>query len=244
MYACGQGLSGELGLGEGHERSLQPKQIADFPPNGTSIIQINSCMAHTVVVLSNGEVWGWGKGRKGQLGEPYADVWSPRKIEGVPFAVRRAVCGKDFTGLFASPEDGRTYLIGIGKNDRFNLRASLPASMLGWADVVASWGSIYILKQNGELLGFGRNDHGQLPPPGISTIRAVAAGSEHCLASTDTGKVLAWGWGEHGNCGEPTDANGDVNRRWNEVPVDGEAKAIFAGCATSFVMTTSEGEHG
>jgi protein ATS1 len=243
VHAHGQGLSGELGLGHGVTQALEPTPLPGFPPAGTNVVQVSSCVAHTVVILDNGEVWGWGKGRKGQLGEPSKDIWSPRKIEGIRSIVLKAVCGKDFTCLVSS-QDGQTQILGLGKNDRFGLRSSLPASVRSWTDMVASWGSVFILKQDHELLGFGRDDHGQLPPPGLPPISAIAAGSEHCVALTTAGKVLAWGWGEHGNCGTPTDENGDVKGTWNEIVIAGDAKAVFAGCATGFVVTASPGEPG
>ncbi|TKA70058.1 hypothetical protein B0A55_06243 [Friedmanniomyces simplex] len=118
----------------------------------------------------------------------------------------------------------------------------MPLVVPGWKDVAASWGSIYVLKDDGELLGFGRDDHGQLPPPGLPPVQAIAAGSEHCIALTKAGKVLAWGWGEHGNCGEPTDARGDVKGHWNEIDMPGSVRAVFAGCATSFVVAAAQHE--
>ena len=125
----------------------------------------------------------------------------------------------------------------MGKNDRFGVRAKAPTAVPGWKQIAASWGSIYVLKDSGELVAWGRDDHGQLPPPGLPPIEMISAGSEHCLAVTKAGKVLAWGWGEHGNCGEPTDANGDVKGRWNEIEVLGTVDRVFAGCATSFIST-------
>lgn len=133
-------------------------------------------------------------------------------------------------------------VLGLKRNDRFGLLSSIPPAIPGWKDVVASWGSIFVLKNDGEVLGFGRDDHGQLPPPGLSSITAIAAGSEHCLALTKAGRVLAWGWGEHGNCGEPTDANGNIKGRWTEIAIAKPVKAVFAGCATSFVVTAGDAE--
>ncbi|KAK3648044.1 alpha tubulin suppressor [Elasticomyces elasticus] len=225
VLVCGEGQNGELGL-------------------GSEISHITSCMAHSVTVLSNGEVWGWGNGRQGQLGEPAEIVWSPRQIQGLTFSAAKVVCGKDFTCVFGNRrESGQVAMFGP-KRDRFDLHLNLPSMVVpGWKDVATSWGSIYILRDDGELLGFGRNDHGQLPPPDLPPIEAIAAGSEHCLALTKAGKVLAWGWGEHGNCGEPTDSNGDVKGRWNEVEVPYSVRAVFAGCATSLIVTSAHIEH-
>lgn len=244
VATVGEGLGGELGLGKDVSKVSSLQTIPDFPPQQTAIAQLASCMAHTVAVLDDGEVYGWGKGGKGQLGEPAEDVWSPRKIEGIPFPAVKAVCGKDFTCIVGSREKGELVVLGFRSRDRFGLIASKPPAAPGWKDIAASWGSIFVLQQNGELTGFGRNDHGQLPPPDLPPIGSFAAGSEHCLAVTKAGKVLAWGWGEHGNCGEPTDADGDVKGRWNEIeiPRSQRATAVYAGCATSFIVTADDAE--
>ncbi|KAK5132814.1 hypothetical protein LTR08_008615 [Meristemomyces frigidus] len=244
IMATGDGVSGELGLGTGVTRALYPQRIANFPPANTRIVQISSCMAHTVAILDNGTAYGWGKGGQGQLGDPAENVWLPRKIEGIPFPAIKAACGKDFTCIIGDRAEGKLIILGLEKRDRFGVLASQPAAVPGWNDIGASWGSVFILKQSGELIGFGRNDHGQLPPLGLPPIEKFAAGSEHCLALTKAGKVLAWGWGEHGNCGEYTDSDGDVKGRWNEIGIPRREKVIgvYAGCATSFIVTAEDSE--
>lgn len=237
VWTCGTGSCGEIGLGDEMSVAHEPSQIPNFPPDGTSVMKLAACMAHVVAVLSNGEVWGWGKGRKGQLGLPADNVWRPRRIEGIPFFVVDAVCGKDFTCLFGQSSTGKLVMLGPTGNDRFGVRSDCPESIPGWKQVAATWGSILVLSQSGKLIGWGRDDHGQLPLEDLPPFESFAAGSEHCLGLTQTGRVLAWGWGEHGNCGLPTDFNGDVKGRWNEIETPHQAVGVFAGCATSFVVT-------
>ena len=237
VWMCGTGNGGELGLGAGISTVSTLQRLPSFPPAGAYVVDLASGMAHTVAVLSTGEVYGWGKGRKGQLGEPVQEQWEPRKIEGIDFTATKAVCGKDFTLVVGDSETDHLVLLGPSRNDRFGVKANAPHTLAGWKDVAASWGSIYVLNHSSGILGWGRNDHGQLPPDGLPSIEAIAAGSEHCLALTKDGKVLAWGWGEHGNCGKPTDEQGDVKARWNELGVPARATKVFAGCATSFIET-------
>ena len=237
VWVCGSGDSGELGLGDGVREAKHLTRIPDFPPTGTRIAQVVACMAHVVAVLDNGGVYGWGKGRKGQLGDAGNDSWTPKRMSGLQFKVERAVCGKDFTCLFGDSRDGEVQMLGPDGRDRFNMKASAPSRVPGWKDVCASWGSVFVLQGNGRLLAWGRDDHGQLPVQDLPDIAMVAAGSEHCLALTLDGRVLAWGWGEHGNCGEHTDAKGDVKGKWNELTASGDVARIFSGCATSFILT-------
>ena len=193
-----------------------------------------------VAVLSNGEVYGWGLGRKGQLGEPAQIVWRPRKITGLRFPAVEAVCGRDFTFLVGDPAFGQMAVLGPNGYDRWEIKYNAPTTLTGWTGIAAAWCSVYAYGTDGEIEAWGRDDRGQLPPQGLPEIEAMAAGSEHCLALTRTGQVLAWGWGEHGNCGARTDNRGDVKSTWNEIKVPGRVSNVFAGCATSFIVTTDE----
>lgn len=239
VLVCGTGLNGELGLGLGTTKIKVSSEmvIPKFPPEGTEVVQLASSMAHTVAVLSSGEVYGWGKGRKGQLGSGNADSWSPQKLEGISFRAVRAVCGKDFTCVVGEPGKGEVVVLGPSKGDRFGVRSTAPIAIPRWKDVAASWGTIYLLFESGEIHAWGRDDHGQLPPANLPAIDAIAAGSEHMIAKTKAGQVLAWGWGEHGNCGKPTDDSGDIKCRWNLLEVPGEVLGLGAGCATSWIIT-------
>ena len=235
VFVCGTGSSGELGLGEGVVGSKVLRRITDFPPEESQVTAISACMGHVVTLLSDGNVYGWGKGRKGQLGDPHEDVWTPRKIVGVEFKATHAACGKDFTVVVGEKSTGEILILGPSGNDRFGVRSRAPALSTNVSAVTASWGSIYALCDDGSVQAWGRDDHGQLPPPKLPQIQSIAAGSEHVLALTTSGNVLAWGWGEHGNCGKPTDDRGDVKGRWNDVKVSGRVNQVFAGCATSFI---------
>ncbi|KAI0103857.1 regulator of chromosome condensation 1/beta-lactamase-inhibitor protein II [Nemania sp. FL0031] len=189
LYSCGSA----------EPTGATPVPIPDFPPVGTTVTSLAAGFRHVVVVLNNGDVYGWGNGRKGQLGqmEDGTDakgiVMRPRKIGSVSFKVVK-------------------------------------------------------VKRDGMLVAWGRDDHGQLPPPSLPEIASIAAGSEHVVALTATGDVLTWGWGEHGNCGPHTDKRfGDVKGRWNmlaslkNLPEGSSITAIGAGCATSWVNIMAEG---
>jgi len=241
IYTCGTGEKGELGHGPHIVRLPVPELIPHFPPAGLHVVDLAACMGHVVVVLSNGEAYGWGAGRKGQLGSPADVVFSPRKIEGVGFGIKRAVCGKDFTCLLGDPSDGDYLVLGL---DKWGLRSSIPNAVPKWHDVGAGWSNFYLLGADGVILSWGRNDHGQ----GLSNhpvkFLAMAIGSEHALGLSENGDVLAWGWGEHGNCGPPTpgattggQANVIVSSRY--VPERSNVAKVGAGCATSWIVIQS-----
>ncbi|CAN8097305.1 unnamed protein product [Discula destructiva] len=234
----GAGQKGELAQGQFVIRSPSPCRLANFPTPGTAVVDLAASMAHIVVVLDNGEVWGWGSGRKGQLGARVEGVaYEPRRVEGVGFKAARAVCGREFTAVFGSPDSGEVAVFGA---DKAGVQTNAPASVAGYKDVGASWGGVYILNGDGTLLSWGKDDHGQLAPPGLPRLAKMAVGSEHVVALTEEGDVISWGWGEHGNCG-PLVENNDVKGRWNTIaskkyiPPGSEIAAIGAGCATSWI---------
>ena len=237
IFSLGVGAKGELGSGEFIVRTPTATPLPDFPPPGTEIVDLAACMGHVVAVLDNGDAYGWGNGRKGQVGEPAGTVHAPRKVDGVDFQVYRAVCTKEATCLFGSPESGRVHVLG---SDKWRIKSNASERLSPWTDVAAGWGAVYILRNDGSLQAWGRDDHGQLPPPGLPALTQIAIGSEHAVALTDKGDVLAWGWGEHGNCG-PQVENNDVKGRWNVIassnfiPKNSKIVGIGAGCATSWV---------
>ncbi|KAK0100085.1 hypothetical protein ONS96_008020 [Cadophora gregata f. sp. sojae] len=241
VFSFGIGNKGELGLGQLLFRSSKAQLIKEFPPEGLEVIDLAASVSHVVAVLSNGDVYGWGSGRKGQISQPEGIVYEPRKFTGLDFKVVRAVCGREFTYLLGEPETGKHVVLG---SDKWHIRSSAPQAVPGWKDVGATWGSIFLLQQDGTLHFWGRDDHGQLPPSELPPLSQISVGSEHALGLTNDGKVLAWGWGEHGNCG-PSTTNGDVKGRWNIIassqylPPGSKISSIGAGCASSWVCITS-----
>lgn len=240
LYSFGVGMKGELGQGELIVRTPSATEFKEFPPPGTEIVDMSAGMGHVIVVLSNGDAYGWGNCRKGQAGAPEQVIHAPRKVDGLDFKVIRAVCAKESTAFFGEPTSGHLAVLG---SDKWKLSSSKPAHLPHWADVGASWGNIYILGIDGSLLGWGRDDHGQLPPPNLPKLTKIAIGSEHVVAFAEDGNVLSWGWGEHGNCGPKVEKN-DVKGRWNVIasskyiPADSQIASIGAGCATSWVCIT------
>ncbi|SPO02899.1 related to alpha-tubulin suppressor [Cephalotrichum gorgonifer] len=243
VYTLGSGPKGELGLGGLPAEILRTPTatlIPSFPPEGTKVVGLSACMSHVVAVLDNGDVYGWGNGRKGQLGEPAEVVKTPRKISPVNFPVKRAVTGREFTCLVSSPETGEILVLG---SDKWGVRSSAPTHVRDWKDVQASWGNVYVLNDGGRLLSWGRDDHGQMVPPELPKVSKLAVGSEHVVCLSGDGDVLSWGWGEHGNCGPTADT--DVKGRWNVVasskfiPEGLKITGVGAGCATSWVIITA-----
>jgi protein ATS1 len=240
VYTCGTGTKGELGQGPMIVRLSRPSLLEDFPPEGTEVVHLAACIGHIVVVLSDGTAYGWGNGRKGQLGEPATVTFSPRMIAGVGFAVQHVAAGRDFTCLLGRPDEGKYTILGADKWGITSSVGGAPALLPPWKEVVASWSNLYVLRVDGTLMSWGRNDYGQNNAAVVSRIRKLAVGSEHVVALLDNDDVAAWGWGEHGNCG-PVTADGRQGHRNTIVAVGNlppgiRVVAVGAGCATTWVI--------
>lgn len=239
IRTAGSGSKGEQGTGESSTPNVLEKLQVLSPNEGggsIEIMDVDSGVDHVVVVLADGTLWGWGNGRKGQLPGLREIAYTPHKLACSEQPVARAVCGRDFT--FVMCKDGTHEVFGTRK---WGLQNKALEPIPDWKDVGASWGSVFVLTKTGKIQCWGRNDHGQLAPPGLPDIEQIAVGSEHVIALTKDGKVISWGWGEHGNCGADIDEDGDMKGRWNEIPVhtSDTVLGVGAGCATSFFWTAA-----
>ena len=242
VLSCGTGFKGELGHGPEVTKSpvLKPAGCCDevWMP-GTEVVDIVAGVNHVLVLTYDGEVFGWGASRKGQLGDEMKSdkvVWVPRKIE-IPFSVRQIAAGRDFSYMVGC--NNEQVLLGDAKH--FAGGTNLPLGEgEGEGVLYSGWSNIYYHSTSG-VYGVGRNDRGQLGPPNSPPLKHFGAGSEHCVSYTHDDKVVAWGWGEHGNCGRPAhDEKGDMIDTYSSIPVSlqsGESVShVAAGCATSFIV--------
>ena len=283
IYVTGTGLKGELGLGSSQHHCPYPHPIPDFPPPSssssyshinttskenkptpTTIKAISSGMSHTVVVLSNGTIYGWGASRKGQLGPILKErkfVYTPSRIDGVDFPVLNVSCGREFTvlygdrnlvilgsidnrwGLFSKIGGGGDLFSGIRIIKEKEMESMLKLQFsIGFNSISSSWNGVYVHLDDERVVAWGRDDRGQIPHDGSLLWKMIAVGSEHGLGLLDDEKtVLAFGWGEHGNCGAESDERGDVKGRCNVVMSPGmlggsKVIGLAAGCATSWIV--------
>lgn len=162
------------------------------------------------------------------------------------FPIAKAACAQDSSLLLSTSGPEMDYL-GYWTT-KWGLHENKPLSCLGFVDVQASWNGFYLLKDTGEIVAWGRGDKGQLPPDGLKGVKLMAVGSEHVVAVVEEEgreKLVAWGWGEHGNCGQVEEGNGDaVPLREVKIPgvegKEGRIRCIGAGCATSWVWVDWE----
>lgn len=241
IFTCGSGSKGELGLGIDIQEAMTIRKVFELQEPRVHIVDVAACMAHVVVITSDGSVFGWGGCRKGQLGHGVKEekiLWTPRRLgDGLSLNPEGVVVGREYTVLMRSGEEPVLW----GNLKFFQVEDINEIEQNGV--LISGWSSMHSLPSTptGLVRSTGRHDRGQLASKHLPPIQALAAGSEHWVGITSHGKVIAWGWGEHGNCGEQLDHKGNVVDRWNEIPIpqlenEMRAKAVAAGCATTFII--------
>ncbi|OLL21737.1 RCC1 repeat-containing protein [Neolecta irregularis DAH-3] len=232
VFSCGKGNRGELGLGK-HINSTDLVQIQYFPPIGSRIVDVQIGVYHVVCILDNGQVWGWGDARKGQLGpidSPTKTLFTPIKLPGLSQKAVTAACGREFTII--GFEDQSIQVLG---GTKWGVRYIPPDfGHRPWKCIAASWGTAHILFSDGKVYSWGRNDRSQhIHLSADISLQNISAGSEHVVALDTKGNVYASGWNEHGNCGQQ-----DLNDVCELLPIDFPLKVdyIAAGCGTTFLV--------
>jgi alpha-tubulin suppressor-like RCC1 family protein len=199
------------------------------------IVSVACGWRHAVALDEQGQVYGWGWGKHGQLGPPTTppkdkkDIRSVQRIE-MPQPIVQVACGHVHTLLRG--QDGTVYGLGSNKYHQLTTDQEMPFVLkkdITWID--AGWHHSAALDNKGNLTLWGRNDRGQLGNGSYPHIKQIACGSEHMVVLYEnTGHVAAWGWNEHGNCASDLDYTNEA------IILDqfGPVEVIGAGCATSW----------
>lgn len=237
IYTCGRGAKGELGAGDEQLSFMTPMLVLDLSSvgQGERVSTLAASVSHAVFATASGRVFGWGACRKGELGSALSAQkvsWTVQEIR-IGWPVRMVAAGRDHTCL--ADTSGRVELLGRYKS---RVEAS-DSSGLDYVDEIASgWGTV-ILREGARLTSLWSSDSRQSPPPDLPSMAMFAAGSEHTVGLSTSGELLAWGWGEHGNCGRPAYAS-NLKLPWNVVDVDLNSRErvtfLGGGCATSFIV--------
>eukprot|EP00117_Sycon_ciliatum_P048300 scpid72473/ scgid34403/ Secretion-regulating guanine nucleotide exchange factor; Deafness locus-associated putative guanine nucleotide exchange factor; Guanine nucleotide exchange factor-related protein len=206
-------------------------------PGLPAVAAVACGLRHSIALMCDGHVWTWGSNKQSQLGRGQdgkslpADT--PRQVAGLSRAC--AIAAGAYHNIVLV-EGGRVYCWGAnrhgqcgsvvahGKSVNIPVSVELPGNVQSLVEAVsAGWSHTVALTSAGQLITWGRSTFGQLGQgagsiekqysdlpaviTGIPPVKQVQCGSEHTLARTGDGKVLAWGWNEHGMCGDGTEAD-------------------------------------
>ena len=214
VYAWGNGVDGEIG--DGAAPAAQAVPTLAHLPSGVTAVQVAAGAETSYALGSDGNVYTWGNGTDGELGNgsttPLQDT--PVKVDlsalgGVdPVAV---AAGTDMAYLLDA--DGRVWAFGADGN--------------------------------GELGDGGAGGEELTPvqvPLGGRTIVAIAAGSISGYALDEDGNIWAWGYGVDGQLGNGASGSGEVAARPSPVVdaagSDLTASAIAAGASDGYAIGT------
>lgn len=257
LLAWGDDQEGELGDGSAMD---EYSPVAVNPPHD---FRANSARvgSFTIAVTSAGQVWTWGRGLQGELGNgAFASLLRPvraRLPNGV--TVKSARAGFEFAVAVTTNGNVLTWGYGLsgdlGNGHRVNrdvpVRAKLPRGVLVTA-VSAGGDSAIALTSTGRVLAWGDNEAGQLGDgrkastdtpvwvrlPRHTKVTAVAAGVDHMFAVTSTGALLTWGGNSDGDLGIGTSGVRRVAVRVH-LPRGVKVVAAYGGLLHSLALTTT-----
>ncbi|KAI8337454.1 regulator of chromosome condensation 1/beta-lactamase-inhibitor protein II [Chlamydoabsidia padenii] len=242
VYGVGSSSFGELGV-------VSKEDVTDLraidPDLLVNVDSVACGWRHCVALDRTGsKVYGWGWGKHGQLGIQHIDgkpssIFPPCLV-GLPEHITRVACGHLHTIFMGK---GGLYGCGVNKNGQVGSmgisKVLLPTLVHDGSggdrhewQLTTGWHHSALLTDGGELLMWGKNDHGQVQN-GLRRVVRVVSGSEHVLAQLDSGDIVAWGWNEHGNC--TTDDDKVLVPLVVRLPQDGKVTLLGAGCATSWI---------
>nr|WP_275934676.1 RCC1 domain-containing protein [Microbacterium testaceum] len=217
VWAWGAGVGGLLGNGTDQE-SLVPVPVSKSWGGAVSIMQVSAGLTHSLAVASDGRVWSWGQGGKGQLGTGALVSSSvPVPVLGALDGVRVQQVGAGGDRSLALTNDGAVWAWGDGEGGG-----------LGDGDATVHFSAVPrpVSWQAG----------GAAPP-----VQQISAGQAHSLAVTRAGAVYAWGKGEMGVLGDANSAAHSVARPQLVNATWGSGVAIAqvsAGPLTSLAVTS------
>jgi len=253
MWAWGYGLEGQLGSG-GMGDSSVPIPV-DPLPGGRSPVQIAAGAYHNLALASDGTLWAWGRGDRGQLGNgANSHVLSPEAVLAIPGGRNIASIAAGDVHSMVLATDGTMWTWGgnsdgqLGNGGTTDSWSPQPVNALpgGRVPIQIAAGALHnlALANDGSVWAWGRGTAGQLgygstvskyspfpvnALPGGRVVRAIAAGGFTSYALANDGSLWSWGYGFLGTLG-----NGVfVNSSLVPVPVDplppGRSILAFAG---------------
>ena len=221
VYAAGSDRFGQLGQGAvngANKTSFTPVAIPSSTP-----VAVAAGGNHSLIVTASGKVFACGDNSYGQLAQPATTASSGTLVEvvfpGPSIKIVSAAAGADHN--LAVDEDGGVWVwgrnnygqLGIGKRslaERTPSKLNLGVEILA-ESVAAGFSHSLILRTDGKVLGFGRNNSGQtgqsatssvvLVPTlisGLSDIQSISAGTDSSFAIDGEGQLRSWGYNAYG----------------------------------------------
>ncbi|XP_058523035.1 E3 ISG15--protein ligase HERC5 isoform X1 [Ochotona princeps] len=170
LFAWGQNLHGQLGIGEMCPSVPVPQIVEHL--SGVPLLQISAGEAHSMALSMAGITYSWGKNDMGQLGLGHTqNEDSPCLIEALDNQkIEFVACGGSHTALLT--QDGKLFTFGAGKcgqlghnSKRNELKPRLVTELVGkrvTQIVCGRWHTLAYAAGLGKVFSFGSGKEGQL----------------------------------------------------------------------------------
>ncbi|XP_010547681.1 PREDICTED: ultraviolet-B receptor UVR8 [Tarenaya hassleriana] len=241
VQSWGRNQNGQLGLG-GTEDSLVPQKIQAF--EGVRIKMVAAGAEHTAAVTEDGDLYGWGWGRYGNLGlGDRNDRWVPEKVTSAGGErMAMVACGwrhtisVSFSGALYTYGWSKYGQLGHGDFEDHLVPCKLEAlSNCFISQISGGWRHTMALTSDGKLYGWGWNKFGQVGVsdnvdhcspvqvrfPNDQRVVQVSCGWRHTLAATERNNVFSWGRGTNGQLGHGESVDRNFPKIIEPLSVDG-----------------------
>ncbi|MCL2557379.1 MAG: hypothetical protein FWE09_02770, partial [Treponema sp.] len=220
LWLWGNNANGQLGDGTTTNRALPVRLDARGGPSSWTSVSAGS--SHALAIGSDGSLWAWGSGTRGQLGNGrMADSRVPVRV-GESYGWAHASAGDGHSAAIMA--DGSLWTWGSNSNGQLGSGASGPrtersspvrvGSDNDWAFVSAGWAHTVAVRTDLSLWAWGSGGSGRLgdgtaadqaAPTRVGADRnwaTVSAGREHTVAIGADGSLWAWGSNADGRIGD------------------------------------------
>jgi alpha-tubulin suppressor-like RCC1 family protein len=188
VFASGNNTYGQLGDNDGNfDQNPAVPVDTSGAMNGTFIKKVSAGIFHSLALSTDGQVFAWGRGDNGQLGQGdnNFDSNTPLLVSG------GALAGKFITDISA----GGYHSMALDSNGVVYTWGANASGQLGNGLTADSWTPVLVSNTVGFTLSSSRDlpvTNFGLPDPVVIT--GIAAGNRHSLANNkETGTVYAWG---------------------------------------------------
>eukprot|EP00826_Nyctotherus_ovalis_P002180 TRINITY_DN10413_c0_g1_i1.p1 TRINITY_DN10413_c0_g1~~TRINITY_DN10413_c0_g1_i1.p1 ORF type:complete len:863 (-),score=245.69 TRINITY_DN10413_c0_g1_i1:255-2843(-) len=215
IFTVGSNLEGRLGINDKMVRMTTAPRLVESLSKFVAV-QVSCGQEHTATVLANGEVYAWGAGKCGALGNgELKSQWKPSKMrfhgQREP-KIKHVSCGGWHTGMVDFV--GNVFMCGLndcgqlGTNSTRAEAAPAYVEGLGEKMQMVACGDLHslALAETGRVFAAGFNDRGQLgtgtkrsslifvPVKKLAKERAVKIAASNISAClTSSGLVFTWG---------------------------------------------------
>jgi alpha-tubulin suppressor-like RCC1 family protein len=259
VLSFGGNEHGQLGTGSKDDAAVATHVVG---LHGQGIVSIAAGDVHTLALSDTGDMFSFGNNDMGQLGtgdnRPYATVQSVNSLLG--HKIVKIAAGRYFSlaltdkGELYSWGDNDCGQLGLGDRQDRNLPSLVEGALAGLKIKDICAGASFALCQtvDGEVFGWGSNQMGQLStgdsdnrltPIAIDCFKGMelvelVAGGHHCLAVTEDGELMAWGWNRYGQLGLGDDDSRNVAEYVSALRST-KLETVTAGAAHSVALSIS-----